>query len=463
MEKKVVLVRYHDQAGSNTRLPDSLNKVQGVLPPLGLASLAATLKDANIPVEIIDCQGSNLNKEEFEKLIKEKDPLIVGLGPMMTPAVEGIYEAAAICKKHGCMVVVGGPHLSIYPKETVMNKNIDYGINGEGDLAIVQLVTALFSGGDFRLVPGLVWKEKDEVKMNPATIVANLDDLPVPAYHLLPMQQYGSIIGHHPTLTMMVSRGCPYQCGFCYKTPSDKKTRYKSVSLVIKEMKVLIDEYGAKEIMFYDDTLTLKKDYIMELSKEIKKQGLKVHWEAPTRVNHVDEELVKEIASSGCLRLRMGVESGNEHIRKIMNKNITNEQILTAFSLCKKYGIETFAYFIMGYVEETPETMQETINFAVKLDPDFAMFTTATPLPKTDLFRRAIEKKLIDPEYWKNYTLQIDQERMPFMVKDADKWTSKAYKKFYFRPSFVLKKLWKMRDIDTFKKYWKAFKGLSDL
>jgi len=148
MEKKIILIRYHDKAGENTRLPDSLNKVQGVLPPLGIAALAATLEEANIPVEIIDCQGSNLNKDEFEQLIKDKKPMMVGIGPMMTPSIEGIYEAAAICKKYGCIVIVGGPHLSIYPKETLMNPNIDYGINGEGDLVIVDLVNGLLEGKD---------------------------------------------------------------------------------------------------------------------------------------------------------------------------------------------------------------------------------------------------------------------------------------------------------------------------
>lgn len=461
--KPVILVRYHDTAGENTRLPNSLNKVQGVLPPLSLAMLAASLEKANIPVKIIDCPGSNIGKIEFEKIIDELKPDIVGIGPMMTPAIEGVFEAAAICKKSGAIVIVGGPHLSIYPKETMANKNIDFAIIGEGDFSIVKLVEAIKNNSDVSQIPGLVWRKDSEILENPAAIVENLDELPMPAYHLLPMKNYNSIIGLHPVSTMMVGRGCPYRCGFCYKTPSDKLIRHKSVKYVIEEMKYLIERYGVKEIMFYDDTLTLKKDYIFNLCDEIKTQKIKIHWEAPTRVNHIDEELIKKLAEAGCVRLRMGVESGNEKIRQIMNKGVSAEQIISAFGLCKKYGIETFAYFIIGYIGETEETINETINFARKLDPDFAMFTIATPLPNTDLFERAVQAKLIDPNYWKNYTLGGSKERIKFLVKDAEKWTKKAYLKFYFRPGFIIKKLLKMRDLDTAKKYFRAFRGLTNL
>lgn len=461
--KEVILVRYHDRAGENTRLPDSLNKVQGVLPPLGLAMLAASFEKANIPVKIIDCPGLNVDKTEFEKIINELKPDIVGIGPMMTPALEGVFEAAEICKKAGAIVVVGGPHLSIYPQETKANKNIDFAIIGEGDFSFIRLVKALRNKEDVSYIPGLVWIKNSEILENPAAIVENLDELPIPAYHLLPMQNYNSIIGLHPVSTMMIGRGCPYRCGFCYKGPSDRVIRHKSIKNVIEEMKYLIERHKVKEIMFYDDTLTLKRDYVLNLCREIKKQKIGIRWEAPTRVNHIDEELIKELAEAGCVRLRMGVESGNEKIREIMNKRISTEQIVNAFKLCKKYSIETFAYFIIGYISETKETINDTINFAIKLDPDFAMFTTATPLPNTDLFEKAVQAKLIDPDYWKNYTLGKSRKRINFLVEDADKWTKKAYLRFYFRPKFIIKKLLKMRDLDTIKKYIRAFKGLTNL
>jgi radical SAM superfamily enzyme YgiQ (UPF0313 family) len=146
-----------------------------------------------------------------------------------------------------------------------------------------------------------------------------------------------------------------------------------------------------------------------------------------------------------------------------MNKNITSEQITTAFYLCNKYGIETFAYFIIGYINETKETINETINMAIKLNPDFAMFTTATPLPNTKLFYEAVDKGLIDKNYWRDYTLQKRKDRIPLLVKDADKWTKIAYKRFYFRFGFILKKILKLRNIDTLNKYIRAFFALNKL
>jgi anaerobic magnesium-protoporphyrin IX monomethyl ester cyclase len=472
--KPIILVRYHDKAGINTRLPDSLNKIQGVLPPLNLACLASNLREKGFPVEIIDCQGSNISKEEFERIIKLKKPDFVCIGPFMTPALEGVFEACKICKRNKTRVIVGGPHLSIYPNETLQSKNIDFGFSGEADEVLPQLIDCLINKKDYTKIKGLVWKNK-KVFFNDAAIVENLDILPIPAYDLLPMKNYSSIIGYYPTATMMISRGCPYRCGFCYKTPSDAKIRFRNIKLVVKEMKLLVETFSTKEIMFYDDTLTLKRDYIFELCEEIKKSGLKIAWEAPTRVNHVDEKLIKAMSDAGCIRLRMGVESGNEQIRRRMNKGVTNKQIMAAFALCKKYNIETFAYFIIGYMGENEKTMKETIDFAAKLDPDFCMFTVATPLPNTLLFDECVKKGVIDKNYWKNYTLHFTSEdksksrgiektaRLPFIVPDADIWTKKAYKRFYFRPAFIVKKIFKIRTFDTLKKYYRAFVGLRRL
>lgn len=462
-QKPIVLVRYHDRAGVNTRLPSSLNKVQGVLPPLNHVILAASLRAKGFPVEIIDCQESNISKEKFELMIKKKKPSYVCIGPFMTPALEGVFEACKICKKHNIVVIVGGPHLSIYPKETVMNKNIDFGFIGEADEALPELIDCLINKKDYSNIQGLIWKKGNDIFFNDAAIMDDLNKLPLPAYDLLPMKNYNSIIGHHPTITMMIGRGCPYHCGFCYKTPSDKKIRFREVDLILKEMELLVKKYKTREIMFYDDTLTLSKDYIMNLCNAIKKAGLKVFWEAPTRVNNLDEELIKKMASAGCIRLRMGIESGDEKIREKMKKGITNKQIFDAFKWCKKHNIETFAYFIIGYIGETRKTMNRTIKFAIKLDPDFCMFTTATPLPDTPLFEEAVSKGLIDKNYWREYTLGKNVGRIPFMVPDADKYTKKAYLRFYFRPKFILKKLSRVKNLDTIKKYFRAFKGLSSL
>lgn len=455
----IILIRYHDKGNINTRLPESLNKNQGILPPLGIAYIAGALEGAGHKAKIIDAIAENLTRNEVKEKIIEFNPQIVGV-TCMTPTIRGALEACEIAKECGKTVVIGGVHLEVYPKETLSYDFVDYGVIGEGEETIVELVDAIENNKPMDSIKGLAYKKNEEIILNPPRIVNDIDKLPPPARHLLPSEKYNSIISLYPMTTMMTSRGCPFRCGFCFKRESDKVLRLRDPIKVVDEMEQVVRQYKVKEIMFYDDTFTWNKDHVTGICNEIIKRGLKVKWETPTRVDVINETFLDLMKRAGCIRLRFGVESGDPAILKLMNKNINVEMVKKAIRMTKKAGMEAFAYFIIGYAEETPETMQKTINLAKKLNCDLVMFTVATPMPQTPLYEMAFKKKLIDYDYWQEFTLKKIDHRFPYFVPDADEWIKKAYQSFYFRPSYIFRKILKIRSWDDIKKYWWAFKGL---
>lgn len=456
---RILLIRYHDKDNINTRLPESLNRVQGVLPPLGISYIAAILEKNGYEVGILDAIASNLTKDETRDYIKKERPDVVGV-TTMTSNIRGALEAASVAKESGATVVIGGPQLSVYPKETLSYDFIDYGVIGEGEYTMLELVKALQRKESIEDIKGLIFKKDGEVHVNEPAIVHDLDSLPFPARHLLPMEKYSSIIGLHPVTTMMSMRGCPFKCAYCFKQPTDKQCRFRSARNVVDEMEQVAKDYGVREIMFYDDTFTIRRSHVVGICEEILRRGLKVKWEAPTRADVVDAELLKLMHRAGCIRLRYGVESGDPSILKAMNKGVTLPQVKEVFKWTKEAGIEAFAYFMIAYIGETPETITRTISFAKELDPDLVMFTVTTPYPETPLFNEAAEKGMVDRDYWHDFTLGRRSDRLPYFVEDADQWTKKAYRKFYLRPSYILKKVAKIRSWDTLKKHFWAAEGL---
>jgi radical SAM superfamily enzyme YgiQ (UPF0313 family) len=455
---KVTLIRYHDLDNTSTRLAKSLNDRQGVLPPLGLAYIASALEEAGHEVDLIDAIALCLSREEVSKRIEQFDPELVGI-TAMTPTFHGALEAARIAKTHNRKTLIGGVHMSIYAEETLSYQEVDFGIVGEGEETIVELCSALNERQDYSSIEGLCYKRDDDsIKVGRARIVQDITKLPMPSYHLLPMEKYSSIIGMKPVSTMMGSRGCPYKCGFCFKTPSDKKYRTRSAENIVDEIEYLIKNYKVREVMFYDDIMP--KAYARGLSNEIIKRNIKINWQTPQRVNLVNPELLKLMAKAGCHILRFGVEQGDPDMMRLVEKKTTIDQVRLSFQAANDAGIKTFAYFIIGYTGETERTMQATIDLAKDLNPTYVMFTKAVPLPQTPLMIQSVSKGLVDPEYWRNYTLGIRQAPMPNLVPNAEKWVAHAYRSFYLRPLVIIQRLLSIRTYHDIKRHIDAFIGI---
>ncbi|MBU1164137.1 B12-binding domain-containing radical SAM protein [Patescibacteria group bacterium] len=434
------------------------------VPPLGLGYIASALEIAGHEVKIIDAETDNLDLLGVIKAAKEFNPELIGLSTT-TITFHKAREAAEKIKEEldNIKIVLGGPHLVIFPEITLKFKCFDYGVINEGELTIVDLAKAIENNADTQNVEGIVYRQGDEVKVTqPRQFIQNLDESPQVAWHLLSLGKYQDVLAKKRTFASMITtRGCPYNCIYCERDCRLGRTyRMRSVKSVIDELDTLYNKYNIQEIIFYDDTFTVDKKRTIELCNEITKKDWNIIWECRTRVDLVDEELIKIMKKAGCYRIRFGVEAGNEEILKVLKKNINKEQIKRAFKLCKQYKIETFAYFMIGSPQETKETVKESINFSIELDADYVMFSpTQLHGQGTDLFQWAVEHGHIDKDYWKKWVSGEKLESFPLLstteLSSADviKYVKYGYRKFYFRPKSIFRMLGKVRNFYTLQKY----------
>lgn len=438
---KILLIRYHDEDNINSREIKNVVDNMGIWPPLGLLYLGTILKEHGYEVEILDVIERGLDSAGAREMILASGADLVGI-TATTPAIRGVIEAAHVAKKSGAKVVVGGTHLEIFPDETLSFAEVDFAVQGDGEIPLLRLAEALStSKPDFSNIPGLVYKENGAIYKNGVYVETDLDSISFPDWSLVDIRSYSRADALTPLATMILGRGCPYSCGFCYRGVNGTKTRFRDPISVVDEMEYLSNNWGVREIIFCNDTLTIRRSHIMAICEEILRRNMKILWQGATRVDAVDPEMLKVMKRAGCKQLKFGIESGSKEILELMQKRITKEQARNAFRWCKKEKIRIGAYFIIGYAKENECTIQETIDFAKKLDPDFVMFYAGIPLPGTSFHKLAVEEKKIDPDYWRNYVLGKRKDKIPYLIPDMEKLIQCAFRKFYGRPSFLIRKM----------------------
>lgn len=441
-------------------MPKSLEEGIDFLPPLGIMSIAAYIrKHTAHQVEILDCQVEELTYEQVEKEIGRRSPDILGI-TAMTFTLMDVIKTAKIAKKvnPAVKVVLGGPHVNIYPEETLRTKEIDFLIMGEGEESFRDLVENINALDYYKKIKGLVFRENDQVINNGvAPLISSLDDLPFSARDLTPFKRYFSVLAENPPITtMFTSRGCPYKCLFCDRPHLGKNFRAHSAEYVVLEMEKC-KKMGINEIMIYDDTFTVDRQRVVDICKKIIDNELNIVWDVRARVNTVDEKLLNLMARAGCKRIHYGVESGTQKILNVLRKGITLEMVEKAFALSKKVGIQTLGYFIIGSPEETRADIQKTIKFIKKISPDYIHVSIMTPFPATDLYSRALKEGVVKSDVWREFS---KNPRTDFVAPIWDKELSreellglltKIYKSFYFRPTFIIKKIFKLKSIKELK------------
>ena len=438
--------------------------VASVMPPQGIAVIAAVLEEAGLNVRILDTHAMKVAMEDLkdwlEKYYKEP-PRFIGLtGSTMN--IQYAYDTAQICKEMypEAKIVLGGVHASEKPQEAVTEPFVDFVIRGEGEFAFRDLA----AGKPLAEIRGLSYKEGGRVIHNEANeLIKDLDVLPRAASHLLPMDRYFPAVGSYknlPAVSMVTSRGCPGKCTFCYQ-PFGSLIRQRSPKKIFEEMKHLSEKYGIKEVCFYDDNFTTLKPRIRELCKMMMDSKLNLTWSCFSRVDWADAGLLKTMREAGCRQVMYGIESGDQAILDTIRKQTTLEKIRTAISWTKDAGIEVRAAFIFGNPGETEETMKKTIDFAIELDPDVAIFNVVVPNPGTQMYDWAVKEGVLKTEDWEQYDLT--RPVMTLANVSGEKVTEYyrlAYRKFYMRPSYVLKRLLKIRYMADVRSLLEGFKGI---
>jgi radical SAM superfamily enzyme YgiQ (UPF0313 family) len=452
-----------------TNLPKALQEKGDSVPPLGLMYLAGYLeKYTDYEVKILDCQIENIDYEQLGEKIKQENPDVVGITTTTFTLIDAIKTAGIVKKTNPKIkIVLGGPHVHIYPEESVRIKEIDYCVLGEGEMPFKDLLDNLSDVKKLYNIKGIVFKDNNRiVNTGPRDVIENLDSLPFPARHLTPYKKYFSVISSNaPITTMFTSRGCPYKCLFCDRPHLGKNFRARSAKNVVDEMEECA-KMGIKEIFIYDDTFGADRQRVLDICSEIKKRNINIAWDIRTRVNTVDEEILRALKEAGCQRIHYGVEAGTQKILNALRKGITLEQAENAFKLTKKMGIQTLAYFMIGSPTETKEDILATIKFMKKINPDYAHIAITTPFPSTDLYRMILEEKIITHDVWKKFAEDPNPEFIPFILeknlsrKELFSLIKKAYYAFYFRPSYIIKKVLQLKSFKEFIAKTKAMIAL---
>lgn len=436
-------------------------------PMLGVAYLASYLAANGATVDVVDAAALNLGGDKVIQLLQESGCKIVGV-TATTPAIQSAMFLIAAIKRQmpEVMTVLGGVHVTALPVETMREcPELDFGVVGEGEETMLDLCRHLLDPSSRKIddIPGVVWRKRERdglvpVLNAPRPLIQDLDALPFPARNLLPMDSYAPSLTNYrekAQTSFICSRGCPYQCIFCTKHVFGSRMRYRSLENIRRELEMLKSDYGIREIDFYDETLTVRPEWMLRFSEMIR--PLKLSWQCNGRVEQHGAEMLAAMKRSGCWKINFGVESGNQKSLDFLRKNTKLPVIADAFRATRKAGIATQAFMMLGIPGENWDDMMNTIDFAIRIGADDAVFTVLTPYPGNEIYRRAAEYGDMQLCGWADYVCITDKPvYVPFGLTSEQIGAALdvAYRKFAFRPRYVLHRLADvMRSPGKFKPY----------
>jgi len=382
-------------------------------PPLGLGYIAAYLKQHGISVEIVDC--TFLNQKQALRKVTDSEPKIIGIQSMYSMKNKSL-ELAQILREDCELLVAGGALPTIQPDAFL--RDFDIVVVGEGEQTMLEIVKQMENGGDLSQIKGIAYRDKNtgQVKLtSPRGLFEDLDKLPSPSRELFDNYSYKKHYSRrfgYKTTAIMASRGCPFTCDFCSRPVFGNEFRARSASKVADEIEEVIS-LGYNRVWFADDCFTLNRKRLVEVCDEIIKRELRIGWECLSRVDTLDSGIVDKMKQAGCVRMFFGIESGNDSILKIMNKQVTTKQAYIATQLCKDKGIKAGAFFILGYPGENDKTILDTVKFASSLHLDYLSFTLPYPIPGTPLFEK-LRGKLVSEEWEGPKNIQMIKHKLLF-------------------------------------------------
>lgn len=431
-------------------------------PPIILAYVAAILEESGHEVTLIDAHALKLSKEEVIKKIKIFNLDILAFRVDTYSFQETLEWIEYLKIATGLPVIVGGINMSLYPYETMNHKEIDYGLIGEAIETLPKFLWSLENSKSYDNIPGLCWRESDgKIHINsPSLKLVDFDSYPFPARHLLPNEKYHSFISQRRNFTVMLtSTGCPYRCSFC-AIAALKHYRERGWESVIREIEECYYDYGIREIDFFDATFFINKERCIKLFKEIRRRKLKIEWTCRTRVDVVDEEILREASLSGCRMILWGIESSSQKILGGVNKGIKLTQTTLAIKMAKKFGIKNLGFLMLGNPYESEETIRNTVKFAKGLGLDYVQICRTIAKPGTELYKEVIKEEGYD--YWREFVLgRVGEIRLPtpwteMGHQEVERLLKWAYYSFYFRPRYILQTILNIKSINELVRYVKT-------
>jgi radical SAM superfamily enzyme YgiQ (UPF0313 family) len=425
----------------------------GVYPPMGLLHMASYMRaHTDCEVRILDAIVDKLSYEQIRDYAREFKPDLVGVTSFTLTFYDVMQTIKAVkkaCPKtHIC---VGGPHTVFWSEEIASKPEVDSVLRGECDITFTKLARALDRGEDITKVGGIVVeKEGRIIKNDEVGIVKNLDELPPPAFELVPYKKYYSLNSKEKSIAVIISsRGCPFRCSYC--EVFNKIYRKRSVDNIMEEIKTYYGK-GIREFLFFDDLFNITPQRVIEVSERIIEEGLKIRWTFRGRVDQVTEEMVAAAKKAGCTLISFGIEDYTDEGLRRINKNITTEQVLRAINIVKKHGIETSTNWIIGLPwHKSERDVMELLKFAKKVDSTYAEFTILVPCYGTQIYKEGVKKGVLKEGVWREYAKNpkpdffiplweehLNREKLSYLYH-------KCYLGYYYRPSYILRSLLKTK------------------
>ena len=433
--------------------------------PMGLGYIASVLRNSGFEVKMLDPEANSMGEDAIRAAIRNFSPSVVGIS-CSTP---NIYEARDLAKivrqESSATIVLGGAHASSLPAVTLEQfPDFDLVVYGEGEFTMLELCQALKAGrGQMEKIKGIAYRANGGVLVNEARPwIEDLDQLPFPDRSLLKISRYKpqtNMERGKKSAVIITSRGCPFKCTFCASRHTAGKTfRSHSPEYVISELEHLIEKYDIGYFLIQDDEFTTDPERVKKICQMIIDRKLKIEWWCHSRVDTVTEEILLLMRKAGCVHISYGIESGNESILKSYRKGISLEQCRHALNISNRLGFKTHCFFILGHINETEDTIEETIRFAIELAPTMSSFAMMIPYPGTEEFERA-NLNSRDMNIWKDFvtvsgTPVVTSEHL--LKKRLETYIAKAYMRFYLRPFQLIKILRSLSSFDELKAYSKA-------
>jgi len=461
-DMKIVLVNSSVKRGLayglNDGMPKGLMDYLGGYQPLGICYIASVLRENGFRnLFLIDAEAENLSIREVADKVKLFSPDIVGISSMSFSFLYALDLAKTIkAILPNSLIVIGGSHVDLYPKQVLTHNCFDVGVIGEGEYTFLELIQLFcqdrytFKDG-LKKIDGIVFRnESDIVLTHQRKVIKELDNLPFPARDLLDLSNYKQNYLPNPFISLFTSRGCPYNCTYCCKASWNRYIRTQSAKYVVAEIEHCMKRYNARSFQFFDDTFTIQKIRVLEICRMICERKLNIKFLVLTRVDKVDREILEWLKKAGCDCISFGVESGDQKILDKMEKGYNIEQIKRAFLLCKEIGINIVAYFLLGHPDETIQSIQNTINLIKETEPDWCKANILTLYPGSPLYKELLEQGRIR-DFWGEMTLDGKAFMSPnisqnFTMEQLGNFRNKINLMPYFRKKTNLLNLKKLRN-----------------
>lgn len=421
-------------------------------PPIDLVVIAGYLRKNGIGVRLIDGGGERLSFKKLRKIIAAKEPQIVIINTSTTTIYHDLKVAGEV-KSIWKNALVGaiGVHVMALPEDTLsLSNDLDFVVFSEPEIPILNLSKT----SSLSSVRGIYYRENGNfVKNPPEPPIQDMDELGIPAHDLLPLDIYQEPqIKRKPLTITMVSRGCINRCVYC-SAHFYGRYRLRSVENVMEELRWITRDLGVKELKFYDDGITYNREWAAELFSRMIEEKIDLTWNTNLRADSIDYELARLMKTAGCHTVNMGLESASQDILNNIKKNITIEKMEQAVTDCKKAGLEVCGYFIIGLPGETLKTVNETIEFAKKLDLDLVTFNITAPHPGTPFYDYLEKNGYLRTKDWSKYdTNSVPVYDYPNMTaEEIYSLALTAYRKFYMRPQYFWKRLKRLDSIVEMK------------